>query len=92
MLDEIVVNITRMMDRKMDAILCIIQEAEKAAEGYEFNSSSVENYTYCNSKDFLNTCPCENGICLNEDTHFYNLNVSTSFSSVHVPTNIYDKG
>lgn len=29
---------------------------------------------------------------LNQDTHFYNISVNTSYSSVHVPTNIYDKG
>lgn len=26
-----------------------------------------------------------------EDTHFYNMEVNTSHSSVHVPTNVYDK-
>lgn len=29
---------------------------------------------------------------LNNDTHFYNLPVNTSHSSVHIPTNVYDKG
>lgn len=29
---------------------------------------------------------------LNNDTHFYNLPVNTNHSSVHVPTNVYDKG
>lgn len=79
----------------MDAILCIIQEAEKAAEGYEFNITSVETYTYFNSKCTADS-ESENGTCeflsLNEDTHFYNVPVNTSYSSVHVPTNIYDKG
>lgn len=26
-----------------------------------------------------------------QDTHFYNIHVNTSISSVHVPTNVYDK-
>lgn len=29
---------------------------------------------------------------LDEDTHFYNIAVNTSHSSVHVPTNVYDRG
>lgn len=28
---------------------------------------------------------------LDQDTHFYNISVNTSHSSVHVPTNVYDK-
>lgn len=28
---------------------------------------------------------------LEEDTHFYNISVNTTHSSVHVPTNVYDK-
>lgn len=27
---------------------------------------------------------------LDRDTHFYNINVNTTHSSVHVPTNVYD--
>lgn len=79
----------------MDAILCIIQEAESAAEGYEFNATSVNTYTYFNSK-YTSTSECENDTCefmsLNDDTHFYNIPVNTSYSSVHVPTNLFDQG
>lgn len=28
---------------------------------------------------------------LDQDTHFYNISVNTTHSSVHVPTNVYDK-
>lgn len=28
---------------------------------------------------------------LDPDTHFYNISVNTTHSSVHVPTNVYDK-
>lgn len=28
---------------------------------------------------------------LDQDTHFYNISVNTSHSSVHVPINVYDK-
>lgn len=27
---------------------------------------------------------------LNEDSHFYNIPVNTNYSSVHIPTNVYD--
>lgn len=27
---------------------------------------------------------------MDRDSHFYDLNVNTSYSSVHVPTNVYD--
>lgn len=30
-------------------------------------------------------------IWLYQDTHFFNIHVNTSFSSVHVPTNVYDQ-
>lgn len=32
-----------------------------------------------------------NPFWLYQDTHFYNIHVNTSISSVHVPTNVYDK-
>lgn len=28
---------------------------------------------------------------IDQDTHFYNISVNTSHSSVHVPTNVYDQ-
>lgn len=28
---------------------------------------------------------------LDQDTHFYNISVNTTHSSVHVPTNVYDQ-
>lgn len=30
-------------------------------------------------------------MCLDQDTHFYNISVNTTHSSVHVPTNVYDQ-
>lgn len=90
----------------MDAIKCIIKRAEEVAEAYEFNMSSTENYTYYNSKfstildatNYTKVTELEdimytyNDMSLNHDTHFYNIPVNTSYSSVHVPTNIYDRG
>ncbi|XP_018322592.1 voltage-dependent calcium channel subunit alpha-2/delta-3 isoform X2 [Agrilus planipennis] len=104
LLVEIVDNIARMMDRKMDAIRCISKKAEEAAEQFEFNTTS-SNYTYYSSKysSIEGEEPTElpesiqdNSfmylpMAVNHDTHFYNLPVNTSFSAVHVPTNVYDR-
>ncbi|KAK9890429.1 hypothetical protein WA026_010518 [Henosepilachna vigintioctopunctata] len=63
LLNEIVKVISRMMDRKMDAVQCIVHMAENKSEEFEYDD---------------------------EDTHFYNLAVNTTHSSVHVPSHIYD--
>jgi voltage-dependent calcium channel alpha-2/delta-4 len=39
-----------MLARKMDAIRCIIQKAESAAEEFEYNETLSRNYTYYSSK------------------------------------------
>ncbi|XP_030748485.1 voltage-dependent calcium channel subunit alpha-2/delta-3 [Sitophilus oryzae] len=103
LLQEIKENILRMMDRKMDAIRCIQQEAEKVAE--TFNIDRDVQFKYYSSK-WSSTEGAEPTklpkslkknrhmyltMVLNNDTHFYNLPVNTSHSSVHVPTNVYDK-
>ncbi|KAJ8975678.1 hypothetical protein NQ317_019633 [Molorchus minor] len=145
LLAEMKENIAKMIDRKMDAIECIQQEAEDVAENFEFNRSVP--FTYYSSKwseynkgpviytNELNNTELDDipanmsdisiqvptnstnsttkskqperfpkipeslkdneymymPMTLNNDTHFYNLLVNTSYSSVHVPTNIYDK-
>lgn len=78
--------------------------AEVAAEEFELNETD-RNYTYYSAKyspiqgeekqelpegledneDMYLT------MSLNNDTHFYNLKVNTSYSSVHVPTNVFDR-
>lgn len=103
LLDEIVEDISRMMDRKMDAIQCIINVAENKSEEFQYNSNTT--FYYYNSKyspvtgqtapkydlKVLNDSLYRyRPLDLNEDTHFYNLPVNTNHSSVHVPTNIYD--
>ncbi|XP_076262378.1 ca[2+] channel Muscle-specific alpha2/delta subunit isoform X2 [Rhynchophorus ferrugineus] len=103
LLKEIKEKILRMMDRKMDAIRCIQQEAETVAETFTLNPDLP--FKYYSSK----WSPIEGSdatklpkslkknrqtyltMVLNNDTHFYNLPVNTSHSSVHIPTNVYDK-
>ncbi|KAL1493158.1 hypothetical protein ABEB36_011269 [Hypothenemus hampei] len=117
LLSEIKDDILRMMDRKMDAIRCIQQEAETRAE--EFNYDQKKNFSYYNSRwsEIANVSNCISNetnsnqtdeideidskfikasrsrysvLQLNNDTHFYNLPVNTTHSSVYVPTNVYD--
>ncbi|KAJ3639553.1 hypothetical protein Zmor_002907 [Zophobas morio] len=99
---EVGKDIERMMDRKSDAIKCISEKAESAAEAREYNGSDFQYYSskYSNvvnePKVELPEGVTENEdmyltLELNHDTHFYNLAVDTARSSVHVPTNIYDK-
>jgi voltage-dependent calcium channel alpha-2/delta-4 len=105
LLSEVRKDIESMMDRKCDAIKCISDKAEEARENTVYNSSLYQYYSskYSNvngtnvvvkvdlppslqdNKDMYLTME------LNYDTHFYNISVDTSRSSVHVPTNIYDR-
>ncbi|XP_066155401.1 voltage-dependent calcium channel subunit alpha-2/delta-3 isoform X2 [Euwallacea fornicatus] len=103
LLAEIKSNILRMMDRKMDAIRCIQQEAENRSE--DFSYLHDVSFKYYNSRwspiegnDFIKLSKSLKKhrhmyltMTLNNDTHFYNLPVNTTHSSVHVPTNVYDK-
>ncbi|CAG9759535.1 unnamed protein product [Ceutorhynchus assimilis] len=103
LLTEIKENILRMMDRKMDAIRCIQQEAEEVAENFEYVPDMPFKYYSSRWSSIEGAEPAKLGkalkrnrnmysnLKLNNDTHFYNLPVNTSHSSVHVPTNVYDK-
>lgn len=100
-------NVGRMLRRKMDAIRCVINVAEEAAEEYVYDKEVSEQYCYYSSKyspiagEKYDPDLWPPGIAeLNEtykemyfdqDTHFYNLSVNTSHSSVHVPSNVYDR-
>lgn len=96
-----------MLSRKMDAIKCILEKAEEAADDFKLNETAIEDFTYYSSKfsKFNNVSSeklSENAdnntekiyldFKLNQDTHFYNIAVDTEHSSVHVPSNIYDQG
>ncbi|XP_066247388.1 voltage-dependent calcium channel subunit alpha-2/delta-3 isoform X3 [Euwallacea similis] len=92
-----------MMDRKMDAIRCIQQEAENRSEDFSYvhdapfkyyssRWSSIEGAEPIKlSKSLKKHRHMYLNMKLNNDTHFYNLPVNTTHSSVHVPTNVYDK-
>ncbi|XP_055904369.1 voltage-dependent calcium channel subunit alpha-2/delta-3 [Eupeodes corollae] len=106
LIKSIVKNVGRMLSRKMDAVKCILQKAEEEAENFVFNKTYAMNeFQYYSSKyskvnghralELMETIeknsPMYLNMTLNEDTHFYNIFVNTSHSSVHVPSNIYDK-
>lgn len=84
---------------------CIALKAEDEAEFFEYNSS--EPFQYYSSKyspvvegeatevelhEILRgNKDMYRNISLKNDSHFYNLYVNTNHSSVHVPTNVYDR-
>ncbi|XP_038110145.1 voltage-dependent calcium channel subunit alpha-2/delta-3 isoform X2 [Culex quinquefasciatus] len=105
LITSIVENVGRMFIRKMDAIKCIISLAEELSEQFEFNETIADNFTYYSSKysnidnrpepdipsTLLENIWMYRNMSLNPDTHFFNISVNTSYSSVHVPQNVYDR-
>jgi len=96
---EIAENVQRMLDRKMEAVKCIMRVAEEEAE--VFNRTDVpENYTFYNTKNSFVVGEAEQSKYLNNNTYtpmelypdnrFYNIPVNLNYSIVHVPTNVYD--
>ncbi|XP_072764587.1 ca[2+] channel Muscle-specific alpha2/delta subunit isoform X2 [Anoplolepis gracilipes] len=95
-------NVGRMLRRKMDAVTCIRIAAEATAE--DWDESLVDgNFSYVSSKcSLVNDNSTKDKQCkkrkagvyremeLIADSHFYNIPVNTSYSSVHVPTNVFD--
>lgn len=71
-----------------------MENAEEIAEDAQGEASP--NFKYYNAKCLQSEEePCGNDSLkadLYANSHFWNLEVNTSFSAVHVPTNVYDKG
>lgn len=103
---SITANVGKMLARKMDAVRCIQEKAEQVNENFEFNMTYAEtNFTYYSSKysPFNGNSSEElaenekayeymyRELQLNPDTHFYNISVDTEHSSVHVPSNVWDR-
>ncbi|XP_012164247.2 voltage-dependent calcium channel subunit alpha-2/delta-3 isoform X1 [Bombus terrestris] len=95
-------NVGRMLRRKMDAVTCIRMAAEEHAENWE-NDEEEGNFTYVSGKyspvnaelpkvpsNMEKNIDAYRKMLLTADSHFYNIPVNTSFSSVHIPTNVYD--
>ncbi|XP_014299368.1 voltage-dependent calcium channel subunit alpha-2/delta-3 isoform X1 [Microplitis demolitor] len=103
LIDIISESVGRMLRRKMDAVRCILKVAEDAAE--EWNSTAAShNISYVSGKyspvmdkdppvipsNMRKNASVYREIELNPDSHFYNIPVNTNYSSVHIPTNVYD--
>ncbi|XP_076283345.1 ca[2+] channel Muscle-specific alpha2/delta subunit isoform X1 [Lasioglossum baleicum] len=96
-------NVGRMLRRKMDAVTCIRAKAEESAENW-LPEENDGNFTYVSGKyspvvkqkapklpeNMEKNYEVYREIELTPDSHFYNIPVNTSFSSVHIPTNVYD--
>ncbi|XP_031833886.1 ca[2+] channel Muscle-specific alpha2/delta subunit isoform X3 [Nomia melanderi] len=96
-------NVGRMLRRKMDAVTCIRMKAEESAESWDSDEEDG-NFTYVSGKyspivnqsapqlpeNMEDNVDVYRTIELTPDSHFYNIPVNTSFSSVHIPTNVYD--
>lgn len=106
LIQSITANVGKMLARKMDAVRCIQEKAEIVNENFEYNQTEAEkNYTYFSSKyskfnNYSYGTLEENEeefaymyreMELNPDTHFYNISVDTEHSSVHVPSNVWDR-
>ncbi|XP_064542057.1 voltage-dependent calcium channel subunit alpha-2/delta-3 isoform X1 [Drosophila montana] len=106
LIKSITANVGKMLARKMDAVRCIQEKAESVNENFEFNQTYAEtNFTYYSSKySAFNGNSSEQlepneeeyaymyrDMMLNPDTHFYNISVDTEHSSVHVPSNVWDR-
>ncbi|XP_044586306.1 voltage-dependent calcium channel subunit alpha-2/delta-3 isoform X1 [Cotesia glomerata] len=103
LIDIISESVGRMLRRKMDAVRCILKVAEDAAEEYNATAAGF-NITYVSGKystiededppdipkNMRKNASIYRRIELNPDSHFYNIPVNTNFSSVHIPTNVYD--
>lgn len=50
LIDSIVESIGRMLNRKMDAVKCIVNKSEEYAEEFHRNSMLQKNFTYYSSK------------------------------------------
>lgn len=76
---------------------------DSEAQNYTYYSSKyspINDFNITETADFkgeelpeivLNNQSYYQKMFLDPDTHFYNISVNTTHSSVHVPTNVYDR-
>ncbi|XP_067001120.2 voltage-dependent calcium channel subunit alpha-2/delta-3 isoform X2 [Anabrus simplex] len=101
LLNSINDNVGRMLKWRIDAIQCVRAAAEEIAEEFEydgcedcgFHSAKFSAVNGIVPEDVPEKLP--KGfkyipMDLAPDTQFYNIPINKSYSSVHVPTNVYD--
>jgi hypothetical protein len=73
----------------------IAENAETLARNKENSTENYTTYKYYGTKAYdPKGVPLDNveNLKCSKNRHFYNEEVNTSFSSVHVPTNVYHRG
>ncbi|CAH1392783.1 unnamed protein product [Nezara viridula] len=95
-LHNIVSNVNRLLKRKMDSVMCLIEGAERLSEDFKDQNQTLIYFSSKFSK--LVGVDDEENITnyrmmeLEPDYHFYNIYVNTTHSAVHVPTDVFDLG
>nr|XP_053644302.1 voltage-dependent calcium channel subunit alpha-2/delta-3-like [Cherax quadricarinatus] len=98
---EMATDVTNMMKFKVEAVKRIMNVAEEASLDKEYKQD--EEVEYYNAKRLNKFYPPEHKLkgelregfkrlTLTENSHFDGIAVNENHSSVHVPTNVYDKG
>ncbi|CAH1392782.1 unnamed protein product [Nezara viridula] len=85
---EIAKEIKNMMELKISAVRRIMDTAENSAMASQMQEPRSD-YQYYNAKTLDRND--SNQLELKENSHFFNIKVNTSYSAVHVPTNVYDR-
>lgn len=72
---------------------------ENSAMAANYDEKVPKDYTYYNARLLVQpgepidiTMPGVRELNMTKNSHFYNIPVNTSVSSVHVPINVYDRG
>nr|XP_045625506.1 voltage-dependent calcium channel subunit alpha-2/delta-3-like isoform X3 [Procambarus clarkii] len=97
---EMATDVTNMMKFKVEAVKRIMNVAEEASLDKEYKQD--EEVEYFNAKRLNKFYPPDHKLkgeikkdfkklLLTENSHFDNIAVNENYSTVHVPTNVYDK-
>lgn len=95
LIQDIAKEIKVMMDLKIRAVERIMDTAENSALNSHIEETVPPEYQYYNAKMLRQ--PGQKGangtreLLLTPNSHFFDIPVNTSVSSVHVPTNVYDR-
>uniref|UniRef100_T1II77 VWFA domain-containing protein n=1 Tax=Strigamia maritima TaxID=126957 RepID=T1II77_STRMM len=84
LVNEMVKDIEKLMDWKIQDVQRIADTAEEAVKGYEYKEDLKFNYPDAKNLD-------ESRVPLKENERFNNVRVNVNHSTVHVATNVYDE-
>ncbi|XP_076448654.1 voltage-dependent calcium channel subunit alpha-2/delta-2-like [Babylonia areolata] len=90
LVEQMAHTLSKMLSKKMDALRQLVDVAEKAAKNYTFiGQLQKEQVHYYNSKT-MKRSENENEDPVLMDSVRFKQKINTSFSSVHIPVEIYD--